>query len=76
MHVRPPSSTIISGVRKTKCEQTGIIKYLKDYHYVLMLDADAFINEPSISIEEKIAEFMTDDFTIVVPKNCMVGESR
>eukprot|EP01036_Dinobryon_divergens_P034400 gene34401-44441_t len=41
-----------------------------------MLDADAFISEPSISIEEKIAEYMTDDFTIVVPKNCMVGESR
>ena len=52
------------------------MNYLHDYHYVLMLDADAYISEPSISIEEKIAEYMTDDFTIVVPKNCMVGESR
>ena len=63
-------------VRANWAKPEIIMNYLHDYHYVLMLDADAFISEPSISIEEKIAEYMTDDFTIVVPKNCMVGESR
>jgi len=63
-------------VRANWAKPEIIMRYLRDYHYVLMLDADAFVSEPSITIEEIISEYMTGDYTIVVPKNCMVGESR
>ena len=64
-------------VRANWAKPAIIAKYLKEYHYVLMLDADAFISNPSITIEEMIATYLTPaNVSIVVPKNCMVKETR
>lgn len=54
-----------------------LLEHMKNHDYVLMLDGDAFISNPSITIEEKINEHMNEeDISVVMPRNCMVGEDR
>lgn len=58
-------------VRANWCKPLLLIEHLKKYHYVLMLDSDAYIMDPSYRIEQFVDEYMTEGFSLIVPRNCM-----
>lgn len=57
-------------VRANWCKPNLIIDNLHKYHYVMLLDSDAHVVDPSYTIEQFIEEHFTDNISIVFPKNC------
>ena len=56
-----------------------LLEHLQRYHLVLLLDSDAYISDPSVTIEEvSWRHFGTVDdenkFSVVVPNNCFAKE--
>ena len=61
-------------IRANWAKPLFITRHLRDYHYVMLLDADAVIADPSITIEQFAKMHIVNNFVIVTPKNCMVQE--
>lgn len=57
-------------VRANWAKPNLILQILGDYHYVVILDSDAYFSDPSWTIEEFIDQYM-HSYSIIVPKNCM-----
>ena len=48
-----------------------VLKHLKTHHFVLYLDADAYIVDQSMTVEEFVNVNMDDDKLLLLPKNCL-----
>ena len=58
-------------VRANRAKPTIIAEHLKKYDFVLMLDSDAYINDPSITVEEYYASVKLEgNLSIIVPSDC------
>lgn len=59
-------------VRANWAKPKIILDHLQQYHYVLLLDSDAYISDPSTTIEEMIRRHLQDSGkSILVPNNCL-----
>lgn len=60
-------------VKANWCKPLIIKELLKTYHYVFMLDSDAYIIDPSYRIEQFIDEYMKSN-SVILPANCIVNK--
>ena len=61
-------------VRANWAKPSIVLDYLKKYHFIVLLDSDAHINDPSITIEDMINLHMRGNSSVVVPNNCYAAE--
>ena len=59
-------------VRANWAKPSIILEHLERYHYVVMLDSDAYVMDPSLTIESLVEEYMKN-FSVIVPNNCLAG---
>ena len=59
-------------VRANWAKPNIILEHLERYHYVMMLDSDAYVMDPSLTIESLVEVYMKN-FSIIVPNNCLAG---
>jgi hypothetical protein len=57
-------------VRANWAKPKILLDHLQRYDYVLLLDSDAYISEPSITVEEIADRHMNEGKTVLVPNNC------
>eukprot|EP01035_Chromulina_nebulosa_P026728 gene26728-35034_t len=62
-------------IRANWAKPSIILEHLQKYHYVVLLDSDSQINDPSRTVEEMVGLYLDEDFSIILPNNCVgVGE--
>lgn len=59
-------------VRANWAKPEIILQHLERYHYVLMLDSDAYVIDPSVTIESLVEVYMKN-YSVIVPNNCLAG---
>ena len=58
-------------IRANWAKPSIILEYLQKYHYVVFLDSDSQINDPSRTVEEMVGLHMDENFSIILPNNCL-----
>ena len=59
-------------VRANWAKPDIILQHLERYHYVLMLDSDAYVMDASLTIESLVNVYMKN-YSVIVPNNCLAG---